>query len=335
MLRNSLSHVAHGADAVMFFQWRQSKAGSEKFHSAMVPHGGRETQVWRNVVELGEALSKLEPVKGSRVDSKVAIVFDYEAWWASELDSHPSNSLKYLDTMRAFHRALYLQGISTDFVHPGADLSGYELILVCTLYSVTDAAAASIAAAAAGGATVLISYFSGIVDERDHVRLGGYPGAFRDLLGIRSEEFHPLFPGAIITLSDGTDASVWSEHVHAEPATHVEATFTGYPLEGVPALTRRSVGTGSAWYLATLPDAAGIEALTARLVEEAGVRPVTEASVGVELSRRRCDDGRTFLFAINHSTEDATIKADGENLLSGARFSGVVPAGAVAVIAES
>ncbi len=178
----------------MFFQWRQSKAGSEKFHSAMVPHGGRDTQVWRNVVDLGDALSKLEPVKGSRVESRVAIVFDYEAWWASELDSHPNNSLKYLDAMRAFHRSLYLRGITADFVHPSSDLSGYDFILVCTLYSVTDTAATSIAAAVEAGATVLISYFSGIVDERDHVRLGGYPGAFRELLGGTERGIPPALP---------------------------------------------------------------------------------------------------------------------------------------------
>ena len=338
MLRNSLAHVARGADAVMFFQWRQSKAGSEKFHSAMVPHGGRDTQVWRNVVELGDALSKMESVKGSRVESRVAFVFDYEAWWASELDSHPSQDLKYLDTMRAFHRSLYLRGVSTDFVHPSADLSGYDLILVCTLYAVTDSAAASIAAAAEGGATVLISYFSGIVDEQDHVRLGGYPGAFRELLGIRTEEFHPLFPGSTVTLSDGTVGSVWSEHVHVAESggapAEVLATFTDYPLDGVPALTRRSTGAGAAWYLATLPDADGIDSLTARLLEEAGVTAVAEASAGVELARRRSADGSSFLFAINHSRADVTVKADGDELLSGARFSGVVPAGAVAVIAE-
>lgn len=334
MLRNSLAHVARGADAVMFFQWRQSKAGSEKFHSAMVPHGGRDTQVWRNVVDLGEALRRLEPVKGSRVESRVAIVFDYEAWWASELDSHPSQGVKYLDTMRAFHRALYLRGVTVDFIHPSADPRGYDLILVCTLYPVTDEAAASIAASASDGATVLISYFSGIVDERDHIRLGGYPGAFRKLLGIRTEEFHPLFPGTSVALSDGTTCSVWSEQVQPDETTEVLSTFTHYPLEGVPAVTRRATGAGSAWYLATLPDADGIDALTARLLEEAKVTSAAEVSAAVELVRRRSADGRSFLFAINHSREDVAVKSDGVELLGGRRFSGVVPAGAVAVIAE-
>jgi beta-galactosidase len=333
MLRNSLAHVARGADAVMFFQWRQSVAGAEKFHSAMVPHGGRDTRVWREVVALGEALKRLGPVRGSTVESRVAIVFDYEAWWASELDSHPSEDVKYLDLIRAFHRSLFLRGVVADFVHPTSDLTGYDLVLVCTLYCVTDAAAANIAGAAEAGATVLVSYFSGIVDERDHIRLGGYPGAFRELLGIRTEEFHPLLEGGEVTLSDGTVGRVWSEHVHFAGAEAV-ATFMDYPLEGVPALTRRTAGRGAAWYLATLPDRDGIERLLDRLLAEGGVAAAAEAAAGVELTRRVTADGRRFLFAINHGREDAALKADGEELLGGGRFGGLVPGGAVAVIAE-
>lgn len=333
MLRNSLAHVARGADAVMFFQWRQSFAGSEKFHSAMVPHGGRDTRVWGEVVQLGAALKQLAPLRGSRVESRVAIVFDYEAWWASEIDSKPSEDVKYLDVLRAFHRSLFLRGIAVDLVHPSASLKSYDLVLVCTLYTVTDAAAANIAAAAAAGATVLVTYFSGIVDEQDHVRLGGYPGAFRELLGIRVEEFHPLLTGVQLKLSDGGVSSVWSEHVHLAGAEALQG-FAEYPLEGVPSLTRHAVGAGAAWYLATFPDRDGIEAIVDRLLDESGVTPVAAADRGVELVRRRADDGGSFLFAINHSRLAAAVEASGIDLLTGAPFAGSVEGGGVAVIAE-
>ncbi len=333
MLRNSLAHVGRGADAVMFFQWRQSFAGSEKFHSAMVPHGGRETRVWREVVDLGAALKLLEPVRGSRVESRAAIVFDYEAWWASEIDSKPSIDVKYLDLLRAFHRSLLLKGVSVDIVHPSAPLEGYDLVLVCTLYAVSDADAANIAAAASAGATVLVSYFSGIADPQDHIRLGGYPGAFRDLLGVRVEEFHPLLAGSQLKLDDGTVSSVWSEHVHLAGAEAVQA-FTESLLEGVPALTRRSVGSGAAWYLATFPDRDGIDALVDRLLAESGVSPLASADAGVELVRRRSDDGQGFLFAINHTRSSAAVSATGTDLLTGEPFGGSVPAGSIAVIRE-
>lgn len=333
MLRNSLSHVARGADAVMFFQWRQSFAGSEKFHSAMVPHGGRDTRVWREVVELGSALKRLAPVRGSRVESKAAIVFDYEAWWASEIDSKPSQDVKYLDVLRAFHRSLFLRGISVDIVHPSASLEGYDLVLVCTLYSVTDDAAANISAAAHAGATVLVTYFSGIVDEQDHIRLGGYPGAFRELLGIRVEEFHPLLAGAQLKLSDGGVSTVWSEDLRLAGAEAVQ-TFTEYPLEGVPALTRHAVGSGAAWYLATFPDRDGIESVVERLLAESGVAPLAQADAGVELTRRRAADGSSYLFAINHSRSSASVQASGTDLVSGEQFAGILAAGSVAVISE-
>lgn len=333
MARNSLGHVARGSDAVMFFQWRQSKAGSEKFHSAMLPHGGTDTRVWREVVQLGGALKSLAPVQGSRVEARTAIIFDYEAWWASELDSHPSADVHYLDLLRAFHRSLFLRGITADIVHPGADLSGYDLVLVCTLYLVTDAAAANIAAAAQRGATVLVSYFSGIVDGNDAVRLGGYPGAFRELLGITTEEFHPLPELGTVELDNGWTGRIWSEHVHLTGAEAV-ASFTGYPLTGVPAITRQATGEGSAWYLATFLDPAGLEALVDSLVAESGVAAPARADAGVELTRRRSADGVSHLFAINHTGADARVDAEGYELISGQPFDGVVSAGAVAVIIE-
>ena len=95
-----------------------------------------------------------------------------------------------------------------------------------------------------------------------------------------------------------------------------------------PALTRRSVGAGSAWYLATFPDPDGIEALVERLLAESGVAAVAHADQGVELTRRRNADGRSFVFAINHSHADATVNVTGAELLSGERFTGYVPAGA-------
>src|SRR6478736_10075369 len=176
MLRHSFGHLARGADAVMFFQWRQSAAGAEKFHSGMLPHAGTDTAVWRNTVALGSALKALSEVSDSRVRAQAAIVFDYPAWWGTELDSHPSAAVTYPDRVLAHYRALWQRNITVDIVRPSADLSRYELVVVPALYLVTDDDAANIAQAAADGASVLVTYFSGIADEHDHIRLGGYPG---------------------------------------------------------------------------------------------------------------------------------------------------------------
>ena len=158
--------------------------------------------------------------------NRVAILFDWHAWWACELDSHPSVDVIYLDRAHALHRSLTDAGVGVDLVHPESDLTGYDLLVVPTLYSVTDAAVERLREAVEGGATALVTYFSGIVDEHDHVRLGGYPGAFRDLLGIRVEEFLPLRETETVTLSNGWSADVWTEHLHLDGASAWRRTTT-------------------------------------------------------------------------------------------------------------
>lgn len=339
MLRNSLSHVARGADGVMFFQWRQSKAGAEKFHSAMVPHGGRDTDVWRGTVALGRALESLAPVHGSRVLNRVALVMDYPSWWASELDSHPTQALRYSEEMLRWYTALWDLGIGVDIVPTSADLTGYELVIAPTLYTVSEQEAERVAEAARAGAQVVITFFSGIVDENEHIYLGGYPGAFRDLLGVRTEEFYALQEGEILHLDDGTAADMWSEKTHLEGA-EAKRTWADGPLHGWPAVTRNLVGEegGAAWYVAARPSAEGLEALVDEIAAAAGV----EAAVpglhrDVEAVRRFAEDGTTYLFVLNHSDRDQVVQVSGQELLRGTDADGAhtVPAGAVAVIRES
>ncbi|MGC4821437.1 beta-galactosidase [Micromonospora sp. DT63] len=332
--RNSLAHVARGADGVLFFQWRASRAGAEKFHSALLPHAGPDTKVFREVSQLGADLKALAEIRGSRVDADVAILFDWEAWWAVELDSHPSADVTYADRINALYGALWRAGVTADIVHPSADLSGYRLVLVATLYLVRDADTEALHRFVEGGGTAAVTYFSGIVDPNDHIRLGGYPGAFRDLLGVRTEEFFPLREGERVRLDDGSTADVWTEWLHAEDA-EVLASYTDGPLPGVPALTRRPVGAGAAWYVGTRLDEPATDRLVARLLDEAGVRPVAQAPTGVEVVRRR-DGERSWLFAINHTDTEVRVAASGAELLTGTRCAGelTVPAGEVAVVRE-
>ncbi|MER7588994.1 beta-galactosidase [Micromonospora sp. NPDC127501] len=332
--RNSLAHVARGADGVLFFQWRASRAGAEKFHSALVPHAGPDTKVFREVCQLGADLKALAEVRGSRVDADVAILFDWEAWWGVELDSHPSVDVTYTDRLKALYDSLWRAGVTADIVHPSTDLSGYRLVLVPTLYLVRDADVDALHRYVEAGGTAAVTYFSGIVDANDHIRLGGYPGAFRELLGVRTEEFFPLREGEQVRLDDGSTADVWTEWVHPDGA-EVLASYTDGPLPGVPALTRHRVGDGAAWYVGTRLDEQATDRLVARLLAEAGVHPTVSAPSGVEVVRRR-DGDRTWLFAINHTDTEVRLPVHGVELLTGGHCAGelALPAGEVAVVRE-
>lgn len=330
MRRNSLSHAARGADGIAFFQWRQSRAGAEKFHSGMVPHAGTDTKTWREVVRLGADLEALAEVRSTVVAAEVAIAFTWDSWWAAELDAHPTADLDILGQVREWYSAFWHQGTTVDFVDPADFLGRYRLVVVPSLYLITDAQVESLRAYVEGGGRLIVTYFSAIVDENDHVRLGGYPAPLRDLLGLRIEEFYPLAAGETIRLSGGSAGTVWSELGRADSAEVLE-TFTHGSVAGSPAITRHRFGAGTAWYVATRLDPPALTRLVAEVTRAAGV-PVYEKPPGVEIVRRQ-DQDRTYLFAMNHSDQDAILRGvAGTDLLTGATFAEAVPIPASGVL---
>lgn len=117
MARNTLTHLARGADGALFFQWRQSAQGPEKWHSAMVPHGGEETRIWRETKALGNTVAGLADIAGSICPpAEIALLLDYEAMWALELPHRPSTDLTYSGVLRDWHRALWTLGLFCDLV---------------------------------------------------------------------------------------------------------------------------------------------------------------------------------------------------------------------------
>ena len=335
MARNSLTHVARGADAVCYFQWRASRQGSEKFHSALVPHAGTDTELWRDVVDLGAAIGRLGELAGTTVVADAAIIFSWQAQWAGDGESRPSHEVRYLDQVLAVYTALRELGITVDVVSPDADLSGYRLVVAPALYLVTDAQAANLTGYVADGGHAVVTFFSGIVDEDDRVRTGGYPGAFRDLLGITVEEFSPLARGRQVALDIGAAASLWTERLRPTGA-EVIARYLDGPLPGIPAVTRNTHGTGTAWYLATALETGALRDLMRTIAQQARVTAIGPESDGTVEVVRRASATASYLFIINHGVDELILPAAGHELITGEPVGRVVrvPAGAVRVIRE-
>lgn len=336
MLRNALQHVARGSDGVLFFQWRQSRAGAEKYHSGLVPHAGRDSALFRDVVDLGATLGRLAEVAGSTVDrARVALLWDTPAWWASELEAHPTIDLRYLDLAKRMHGVLLDAGVAVDVLPAASPLDGYDVVLVPTLYLAPQDLSDRLTEVVARGGQVLVSYFSGIVDGSDRVILGGYPGAFRDLLGVRVEEFAPLAAERTTTLSDGSTGEVWTERMTVTGA-EVVATYVDGPSAGGPAVTRRDTRSGgAAWYLSTRLDDPALTALLGRVLAASGVSSLVPSPGGLEVVRRTSATG-SWLFAVNHTGTDIPLQVSGHDLVADRRHEAGagVPALGVVVVRE-
>ncbi|MFE2638120.1 beta-galactosidase [Streptomyces scopuliridis] len=332
--RDVLSHLAHGADGICFFQWRAARAGAERFHSAMLPHAGPDTRKFREVTALGRELASCADALGSRVVADCALLFSEESWWAAERESHPHNGLSYMETALHWYRSLRDAGLTTDVVPPSADLSGYRLIIVPMLYLVSDEDAAALAAATEAGASVIVTYFSGIVDPLDRVRLGGYPGAFRELLGVRVEEFAPMVEPDLVEIDGVTgpaQVSTWHEEIDLTDA-EAAARYAGGDFPGAPAITRATRGEGEAWYVGVELDADARTRLVGVIAERSGVTAVPRDG-GMEVVTRR-SAGHDYVFLINHGDTGTTVPGSGTDLLDGSVHTGevTVPAGGVRVV---
>ncbi|WP_457948661.1 beta-galactosidase [Pseudarthrobacter sp. alpha12b] len=337
MRLGSYQAIAQGADSILFFQWRQARGGTERFHSGMVNHAGPNTRIFREVCELGQELKGLGGITGTRSPAKVALVFDWDCWWALELGNSPRSDLNYAQEVLRLYRPFFDANIPVDFVNTTSDLSQYSLVVLPATYLLTDQAAQRIEEYVAGGGRLVASYLSGIVDQDNTIRLGGYPGALRKVLGAWSEEMHPLAgEGEAVKLStaDGGTASAdyWTEHLHATTAD-VVASYASGRLEGSPAVTRNSFGAGTAVYLSARVDNNFLAELLHAERTTAGIRPELEAPLGVQV-RRRTGNGRSYLLVLNHNDAPARVDvgAGGTDSLTGAAVTGTVELAANGVL---
>ncbi|MFC8094787.1 beta-galactosidase [Streptomyces sp. NPDC057301] len=310
----SLQAVARGADAVCYFQWRQSRQGSEKFHSGMVSHAGEHGRTYQEVKRIGAELARLGgKVADSRVDAaEVAVLLDWNAWWASLQDGRLSSEFDYPQVVRAWHRALWEAHTVTDFAHPEHDLSAYKLVVVPQLYLMTDAAIDHLVGYVEGGGTLVAGFLTGVADEDDRVRPGGMDVRLRRLFGIRTlHEWWPLDAGEKADV-EGFHGTLWSEEIEAADDVAAVTPYKGGELDGLPAVLRK----GRAWYVSTLPEPHALRTLLADIATGAGARPTLAGlPAGVEAVRRG-----GLLFLLNHGRDAVTVPVPGRHhdLLTGA-----------------
>jgi beta-galactosidase len=335
--------VARGADAIMYFQLRRSRGAFEKFHGALIDHAGHEnTRVFRECADIGSELGQLgDTLLGARSEARAAIVFDWDNWWALEHSSGLTVDLRYVQEIEKYYAAFYGRNIPAAMIGVEADLTAYDIVVAPVLYLIHPGYAERLEQFVAQGGTLVMTTFSGIVNETDLVTTGGYPGELRKLLGVWVEEIDApmahqqsrvVMTARLGELEGSYDCGVLCDVVHAEGAETM-AVFERNFYRGCPALTRNSFGSGEAWYVATSPEPSMLDGLISHVCETRGIRPLLDTPPGVEASVR-VKDGRTFLFLLNHNDAATEVELGTDlyvDLLTGTRHNGKLPLAALDV----
>jgi beta-galactosidase len=318
--------VAHGADAVLYFQMRASRGACEKYHGAVIGHGDRaDTRVFREVAELGAELEKLgDATLGARTPARVALLFDWDSWWALELSDGPSRLVKYLDVVLSYHRALWDAGVDLDVVPVTADLCGYDVVVAPALHMVKGDLAARLEAVASRGGSVLTTFLSGRVDENDLAFLADVPGPLAPLMGIRIDEWDARPPEVVnpVRLGPAVVESRLLFEIVIPADAEVIGTYEADFYAGTPAVTRNAFGDGHGWYVATGLDKAGVTWVVRQVLDRHGLLGPYADITDLETTVRVTPQGQRIRFLLNHRTEpvEALVDTSGVDLLTATRL---------------
>ena len=331
-LASSLLTVAHGSDSVMYFQWRKSRGAAEKFHGAVVGHERSEhTRVFRDVTEVGECLERILPVLHARTEARAALMFDWNNRWAIANANGPRKDKQHDEIVQEHYAALAGAHVNIDIVDEEKPLQGYSLVSAPMLYMVKPGLAERLRAFVEKGGTLVLTYFSGYVDENDLCFLDGMPGPLRPLAGVWAEEIDALYPGQSnkIVMRPGNALDLEGEFAcgflcelaHAEGAQAL-ADYGEDFYAGMPAVTENRLGKGRVIYLAARAEQKFLDLLYERLLRDAGVAPIVDAPAGVVVKERE-KDGKKYTFLLNFAGQDGRMAVpEGLDLVSGARVCG-------------
>ncbi|MDB5326913.1 MAG: pbg, partial [Phycisphaerales bacterium] len=330
--------VSHGSDSVMYFQWRKSRGGVEKFHGAVVDHHGADkTRVFKDVADLGGVLEKLDGVVGAATKADVAIIYDYENRWAIEDAAGPRKEKGYFETVQNHYAAFWQRGVSVDIVESVADFSKYKLLIAPMLYMLRPGAAEKIEAFVAAGGTFVTTYFSGIVDQSDLCFLTGFPGPLRKLCGIWAEEIDTLYDdefasvevaaGNTLGLTGTYAANAFCDLIHAEDAT-VLATYASQFYAGRQALTVNQHGKVEAYYVAARMDERFTYDFYDRLIQKLDIAQALGGPLPKGVTAQvRSDGGREYVFVLSFARQPHELSLGDRpyvDPITGARVTGTL-----------
>jgi beta-galactosidase len=308
--------VSRGADAILFFRWRQPRFGTEKFHGAVVPHSVRsDGRVFKEVAQLGDEMKLLAPaLKGTHVQAEACILYSHDNDWTLQQPMQPNKFFNLREHIQLFYNALHDRNISVDFARPAEDLSRYKLVFAPSLHLLSGGEADRLKLYVQNGGTLVGTFNTGLVDEHNMAPDTGYPHDLTDLFGLEvlefdqlppGEENHLTFKGAFPT-THLHSAKLWCDLIEPKEC-QILATYAKDFYAGRPAMTMNTFGLGKAIYIGTLSHQHFYNDLVTWLRQLCNLHPLLKVPDNVEVSLRQKDDFKIY-FLLNHQTSPLRIQ---------------------------
>ena len=305
--------VGHGADAVLYWQWRSPLGGQEQYHGTLLDTSGQPRLVYTDAQQLARDFSSASHLMaGSRLVADVALLNCYDSRWSIQWQPHHKD-FDYVAHLLHYYRPLASQNISVDILSADAALDGYKLVIAPALLILNDRRVAQLKTFVENGGHLVLTLRSGMKDEYNALLPMRQPGDLAGLSGVEVEEYFALLTPVPLAGDawEGT-SRIWTERLHIRDAegTQVLATYgasNGW-LDGQPAITKHCFGKGCVTFVGAYLDEVSQKSLLQQITQAAGVQPVLKTPAGVEACRRVGVDDGEILVLINYNSSEQRIQ---------------------------
>ncbi|MGN6555518.1 MAG: beta-galactosidase [Verrucomicrobiota bacterium] len=308
--------LSRGACGVLYYHWRQSRIGNEKFFGAVLPHHLQtNSRAFKDISQIGEEIKLLAPVlKDTKVVAETCILYSHDNAWALQQGMQPTKHFNLREHIQLIYNALHDRNISVDFARPGEDLSKYRIVFAPSLHLISGSEADMLKLYVQNGGTLVATFNTGLVDEYNMAPESGYPHDLTDLFGLEVLEFDPLPPGeenhltfkGAFPTSHLHPARVWCDLIEPKEC-QVLATYAKDFYAGRPAMTMNTFGLGRAIYIGTQSHQHFYHDLVGWLRQMVGLHPLLKVPETIQVSMREKDGTKVF-FLLNHQNSPVRIQ---------------------------
>ena len=326
--------VGHGADAILYWQWRSALNGQEQYHGAIVGPDGEPNPIYSEIRQLGVEFREVHAaLEDTSPRASMALLHTYDSRWAIDFQPH-TREYDQQQVLQRFYKPLENIGASNgdavDIIDPArAPLDSYKLLVAPSLNVINDALAAKLTAWMKAGGHLLLGPRSGMKGQFNSLNTQRQPGPLASSLGAKVEQYYALdhkvdliSTNEAFQLPVNSTANIWAEAL--SPRSSGASVILEYVdpngwLDHQAAMVTRPIGKGSISYLGTLPDTAALDTILWQAANNAGIAmPGAPPPEGFELCRRVSKDGRrSVLIVINHTDKSGSVQlpARDRNLL--------------------
>jgi len=306
--------VGHGADGLLYWQWRPAPNGQEQYHGSLVDQSGQPRPFFEEAARIGTEFARVSGLlAGSTVAAEIAILHDYPSRWSLDGQRHHKD-FGYVRHLLHYYKPLAKRSLPVDILPPDAPLDPekYKLVIAPALAVITPARAETLRAYTEGGGTLILTLRSGVKDACDALLPSRPPGPLAELAGVEVEEYYALAKAVPLHGRQFTGtAKIWAERLHILEeegygtqviAEYGDAGGFGW-LDGFPAVTAHPVGEGAVYYFGGYVEETAQDKLIGMVCESLGLESPLKTPRGVELCQRVTPDGEKIYILVNHQAK--------------------------------